>query len=237
MPDQRLVPERQRLEAVGVDLHDRGFVDPFEQIFPFDRRRARPLAAPVAGGAFATSPPPQAPVPIMRHHCNSPLQHARSFLAYPRFKSTRSWYCAMCTGHCVLCAMRARQGLERHRFAMHEVGHRRRSDETGQPAHDLARVGVRRHRVDPLDVRRDRDVAARGSSPASRRRTRDVLSCRRPGSRRTARCCGHRAARRRDGAARVRRSPCRSTRSRSPASATPPAPSIPAPTRPSPCAW
>ena len=43
MPDQDALIDRQRLETVGVQLHDRGFVDALEQILAFDRRGARPL--------------------------------------------------------------------------------------------------------------------------------------------------------------------------------------------------
>ena len=39
MPDQRLLPERQRAEAVGVQLHDGRIVHTFEQILPVGIRR------------------------------------------------------------------------------------------------------------------------------------------------------------------------------------------------------
>src|ERR1051325_321838 len=45
-------------------------------------------------------------------------------------------------------------------FAVHEIGHRGRPDETRQPSHDLADVGVRRHRVDLFDPRRYRNELA-----------------------------------------------------------------------------
>ena len=56
--------------------------------------------------------------------------------------------------------MRAASAVERDRLAVHEIGHARRACEARQPAHDLAGVGVRRHRVDALDARGDRDDAA-----------------------------------------------------------------------------
>ena len=70
MPDERLVLQRQVAEGVGVQLHDRRFVDPLEQVFAIGR------AAVAAGGGLpevegrakshATAPPPlpQAMVPI-----------------------------------------------------------------------------------------------------------------------------------------------------------------------------
>ena len=42
MPDQRLFLERQRGESVGIQLHDRRFVDLFEQVLPIGGRRRAP---------------------------------------------------------------------------------------------------------------------------------------------------------------------------------------------------
>ena len=39
VPDQRLLAKRQIAERVRVDLHDGGFADPLEQVFPFGGRR------------------------------------------------------------------------------------------------------------------------------------------------------------------------------------------------------
>jgi hypothetical protein len=39
MPDERLVPERQLREAIGVQLHHRRIVDALQQIFPVGSRR------------------------------------------------------------------------------------------------------------------------------------------------------------------------------------------------------
>ena len=45
VPDERLLAQRQRLEAVGVELHHRGVVDPLQQVaalaLPLRRRRGR----------------------------------------------------------------------------------------------------------------------------------------------------------------------------------------------------
>src|SRR6267143_3943249 len=52
----------------------------------------------------------------------------------------------------LLCRYSCSERLERDRFAMDEIRHRRGADEAREPAHDLARVGVGRHRVDALDA-------------------------------------------------------------------------------------
>ena len=61
MPDQHLLIERQRGESVGIQLHDRGFVDPLEQILAVGRTAAADSRAVAAGfalsvhGVFAAS--------------------------------------------------------------------------------------------------------------------------------------------------------------------------------------
>ena len=45
----------KRLETVGVDLHDRRFVDALEQVGPLDRRRGPPRRVAVAFDIVAAS--------------------------------------------------------------------------------------------------------------------------------------------------------------------------------------
>ena len=59
-----------------------------------------------------------------------------------------------------LCSMRAFRASFATRLAVHEIRRHRRRAETAEPAQDLARIGVRRHRVDLLDSRADRHVLA-----------------------------------------------------------------------------
>ena len=52
MPDQDALVDRQRLEPVGVQLHDRRFVDPFEQVLAFESPTAgRAASRPALPGS------------------------------------------------------------------------------------------------------------------------------------------------------------------------------------------
>ena len=72
MPDERLFLQRQRLKAVGIDLHDGRLVNALEQVRPFGPSaagaggrsgRVRGVARPAGGGSN------------YRHDGDGPLQH------------------------------------------------------------------------------------------------------------------------------------------------------------------
>ena len=63
VPDERLLLQRQRLKAVGVQLHDGRIVDALEQVRPVDCCAAG--AKPAGAGVFAVSLRPQAAVPTI----------------------------------------------------------------------------------------------------------------------------------------------------------------------------
>src|SRR5262245_50902337 len=44
------------------------------------------------------------------------------------------------------------EGVERGRLAVHQIRHARCAREAGEPAQNLVGVGVRRHRIEPLDA-------------------------------------------------------------------------------------
>ena len=62
MPDEGLLAERERLEAVRVELHDRGVVDPLQQVAP-PALLLRRHAAGAPGAAVSTNATNAAAVP------------------------------------------------------------------------------------------------------------------------------------------------------------------------------
>ena len=71
MPDERLLPERQRAETVGVELHDRRLVDLLEEVTAIGLPVLRRGAPTAAGGLNDDG-----------HDENRPLEHGGNALVY-----------------------------------------------------------------------------------------------------------------------------------------------------------